>query len=335
MHPRHFLTFRHLAALAVLTAHAFALSGKPPTALLTAFPSLAGFGGFGVTLFFIISGFLISQSWSQSPDAKGFVQKRFLRVFPGLLGCLLFSILVGACFTSMPQNLYWQHSGVREFFINNLLLQTHLELPGVFLENPVPNAVNGSLWTIPIEVTCYLAILLLGMAGLLKNRWMANLSLLVLLALAIGFGDRALLFNQMAWREALPGYYSAFLFGALAYQNQNWLPKSPVLAAGALIVAWWWLPASALTHYLVIASLALFVVNLALALGRRWPETRGSIDLSYGTYLYGFPIEQALVAAFPAFGGWTVLALAIPLCLVFSSLSWYLIERPALRVIRR
>ena len=144
-----FLLLRHLAAFLVLFAHSFVISGQLPTALLAAFPALAGVAVLGVTLFFIISGYLVTQSWVQQPDALAFVRKRFLRIYPGYAVCLLFAVAVGAALTELPAQAYWG-GGVVQYLARNLALQNHLFLPGVFEANPVKSAVNGSLWTIPV-----------------------------------------------------------------------------------------------------------------------------------------------------------------------------------------
>lgn len=329
MAPLNFLWLRHLAAFFVLFAHSFVLSGKLPTELLAFFPALGGVAVLGVTIFFIISGYLVTQSWVRQPDWTAFLRKRFLRVYPGYAACLLFSICLGAALTVVPLPQYFQADGAWSYLLNNLLLKNQLALPGVFESNPVKSAVNGSLWTIPVEVTCYLAVLAMGLVGGLSRPRVAVPVLCVALGLAIGLGQHANLFQATVFSEALPGYYAAFIFGALGFQFRNKLPDSMGLAMG-LLLAVWVLPKHPVTTYASIAALGFFVINLAKWMGKRWPEGPRSIDLSYGIYLYAFPIQQALAQHDPSDSGWVLLFKTLPLCVACATFSWFCIERPAL-----
>src|ERR1035437_6807050 len=114
MNSMHFLSLRLLGALFVLFAHSFVLSGKLPYDLLAVFPAIGGIAALGVTLFFIISGYLITQSWMRQPKVLPFLRKRFLRVFPGLLGCLIFAIAIGGFFTTVPASTYWANKKPRK-----------------------------------------------------------------------------------------------------------------------------------------------------------------------------------------------------------------------------
>ena len=325
-----FLLLRHLAAFLVLFAHSFVISGQLPTALLAAFPALAGVAVLGVTLFFIISGYLVTQSWVQQPDALAFVRKRFLRIYPGYAVCLLFAVGVGAALTELPALAYWG-GGVVQYLARNLALQNHLFLPGVFEANPVKSAVNGSLWTIPVEVTCYAGVLLLGRLGVVRRPAVALVALAGALAAAIVWGEQANLFGATVVAAAMPHYYAAFVCGAACYHLRAWLAWSLPLAS-AVLLASWWVPNALGGLYIGIAALSYFVICLARWMGERWPERRGAMDLSYGIYLYAFPIQQSLAYLFPADSGWHLLFKTLPLCLGCACLSWYGVERPALRL---
>ena len=325
--PLNFLALRYLAALCVLFAHSFVISGKLPLELLAVLPALSGIAVLGVTLFFIISGYLVTQSWTLQPQWWRFARKRLLRIYPAMAACLVFSICLGAVATTVPAMAYWQSAELSAYLVKNLLLQNYLPLPGVFTDNPVNAAVNGSLWTIPIEVSCYLAVMVLGLVGMLQSRGRATCTLLVALVCAVAWGQHVNLFQATVVSAALPLYYAAFICGALVFQWRAQLPTSVLLAASVLI-AMWALPPHAITTVLCTAALSLLVVNLARRLARHWPEGQGSVDLSYGIYLYAFPIQQFLVQTFPQDNGWANFAKALPLCLACAGLSWYFIERP-------
>lgn len=326
-----FLHLRHTAALFVLIAHSFALSGKMPTDVLAAFPALEGIAPLGVTIFFIISGYLVTKSWTQEPSWIVFARKRFLRIYPAFVTCLIFCICVGSVFTNLKQDAYWQSSEVMHYFIKNMLLQNYPPLPGVFEGNPFKSVVNGSLWTIPIEVSCYIGVLMLGISGLLKSKRRSMVCLVAALLWVVFWGQNINIFGATVQSAALPTYYAAFIFGAIFFQLKEWLSPS-MLLAGCLLVVAWFIPSNNFTHFLGIAALGYFVVNLAQWMGHRWSEKRGSIDLSYGIYLYAFPIQQSLSDSFPQDTGWMLLAKTIPLCLICALFSWFVVERPALKL---
>jgi peptidoglycan/LPS O-acetylase OafA/YrhL len=91
--------------------------------------------------------------------------KRALRIFPGLLVCTVLSVVVlGPWLTTLDMATYWRNEHTRGYFTNLVLYMTY-HLPGVFAQNKLPHAVNGSLWSLPIEFLMYLLLALLGLLG--------------------------------------------------------------------------------------------------------------------------------------------------------------------------
>ncbi len=143
-------------AFAVLVGHSYVLTGNPP---------LLGIGwhAYGVMLFFAISGYLITGSWQADPDPLRYAVKRARRIMPGLIVVVLATALVLGPLLSVDPAAYWAGAW-RYVWRNVLLLPLHV-LPGVFTANPYPVAVNGSLWTLPVEVFMYAMTPLLVRAG--------------------------------------------------------------------------------------------------------------------------------------------------------------------------
>src|SRR5262249_6902512 len=118
----------------------------------------------------------VAQSWERDPRALAFWAKRFLRIWPGLLVVTALSACVlGPCITSLSAQEYFSSPGVAKFFYHLKLSGAHNELPGAFTANPWPKAVNGSLWTIRIEVDWYIVLFLLGVFGVLRRRYLVLL----------------------------------------------------------------------------------------------------------------------------------------------------------------
>src|SRR4051794_29915781 len=161
---------RLFAAGCVLFTHSFALTdtGEPAWSRTT----LDG-GSLGVLIFFAISGFLVARSWSYDPRLLSFCAKRALRLLPALVVCLLLTALVlGPLVTTLSTSSYLENPATKRFVLDNATLQTRYTLPGVFgdVPNPHPTIVNGSLWTLPLEVKSYFLIAALGCLGALVAR---------------------------------------------------------------------------------------------------------------------------------------------------------------------
>lgn len=160
---------RFLAAALVIFSHSFALTAMPyePYAWLSGY---ATFGMLAVNIFFILSGFLITKSWLDNPKILIFLKKRILRIMPGLFVAVVFTILViGPLVTTLSFKEYLFNPMTKQYF-NNALLSVSFFLPGVFADNLYKGAVNGSLWTLPIEFRLYMAVLALGVFRLLGKK---------------------------------------------------------------------------------------------------------------------------------------------------------------------
>ncbi len=326
---------RFVAAALVIVSHSFALTGFTEPMV-----GKATLGTLAVAIFFIMSGFLIAQSWEQHPRLGAFLGKRILRIVPGLAGAILFTVLViGPAFTNQPLSTYFASRSVAEY-VNGVFVYTiGSTLPGVFGSNPVSGAVNGSLWTLPYEFTAYLLVALLGMFALLQRR--RRLIALFLLLLPLNY-----ILRRWAPDLHLPFFYleagilaqlgTYFMAGTVLYVLRDRVRLSGGLALAALAVfalsSLWptaWLYVSLLTLPYIVIYLAFMPAGRLTRFGRHG-------DFSYGLYIYAFPVQQALVAG--ADGGLSplrLLALSFPITLLLAMCSWQLIEAPALRLKRR
>lgn len=147
--------FRLLAAFLVIVGHAYPILQQPnlPYFLNSSISSYA------VKLFFALSGYLIVASWIRDPNAFRFLVKRALRIFPALILVVVLSACVlGPLVTTMSPKEYFAAPLFWSYFMN-IKLYIIYALPGVFEENIYPNAVNGSLWSLPAEFFMYLLVL--------------------------------------------------------------------------------------------------------------------------------------------------------------------------------
>lgn len=157
--PNNFDAVRILSAIAVLVGHAFVLTGNGPAPTLFAIPLHT----IAVAVFFSISGYLIAGSWERVPVWDRFLWHRCLRIFPGLIALVLVTVfIVGPLISSLSILEYFANSETYKYLQSASTLATY-SLPGVFgSEIHAVSAVNGSLWTLGVELICYFFVLGVG-----------------------------------------------------------------------------------------------------------------------------------------------------------------------------
>lgn len=347
-----FDVLRLAAALAVFLAHGeyfYRLQVPVP------FPEHS-LGSLAVYVFFFISGYLVCQSWERQPVWQAFWVKRLVRVFPGLVVAVAFYIFVlGWIVTTLPSSAYWQAPGTWLNFSNNAAgLGSVNVLPGVFESNPLAGAVNGSLWTVRYELIMYFVLAVLSWCGR-GRRW---IYLIVALALALlwqlarrGEWDTALevaggpVANLFRWADfgafGVP-FFLGCTMAAYAVRPRLWTAAVALLAMlsalyveSALLrqIAVWTLIACGIFY---LAHMGCSDASAAGSASVQGPS-RGRVDLSYGVYIYAFPIQQAATEQCLA-RGWSLsvcLLLSLVPILLLAWLSWYGVERPSMRAAQR
>lgn len=309
---------RLLASLMVLWSHQHALLALPEATIPVFNSSL------GLIVFFAISGYLNTRSLLRNPSWWRFLLRRGRRIYPGLLGAALFCVALGAAVTTADALSFWL--AVPRFVFKNatVLFGIDYKLPGVFESNPYPGAVNGSLWTLPIEVKFYIYLAIIAVAVRYRLPLFLGAVLAVLAAVLIWF--------QMTSRNVGAAYSEQFavVFAAgcaLALLEQARGPMvAAVSLAGLAIAAWLMGGAAAL-----LPATALAVIVLGKLPSPAW--LRPPLDISYGVYLFAFPVQQ--VVAGLAWPFWPSLALSTLATLALGIVSALCIERPALRGTRR
>jgi peptidoglycan/LPS O-acetylase OafA/YrhL len=318
---------RLIAASAVVLGHSFSIAGEVPHAFLGhAVSTLA------VMVFFAISGYLITRSWMNDPNAWRFALRRARRIFPALAGVVLFCVfLLGPVLTTLPLDQYASNPHTLRY-LGNMVLYISYSLPLVFPNNIIPHAVNGSLWTLPVEVAMYALTPIFVLFG----RW--RLALLSLLALAIYLDVYAIIARPTEIVLAGTGFWSAarlapyFTVGAVIARFGLERSLNPILGIAALVA----LQIAPLGPGTREALLCLILPYATLAVGlRSWPVLRAFGrygDASYGIYLWSFPVQQtAIFLLGPLGGGWGNFAVAMPVSLALGMLSWHGLEKHMLR----
>ena len=160
---------RFLAASAVIYAHAFNLQNlRDPLESVTGRST----GSLAVAIFFSLSGFLIAKSITTRESLMEFLIARALRILPALLVVnFLVVIVAGLVWTNLGTGDFFANpESWSYFFWNSSLLKCQFQLPGVFEQNPYGPAVNGSLWTLPVEARMYGLVFLAGLTSVLFGK---------------------------------------------------------------------------------------------------------------------------------------------------------------------
>jgi peptidoglycan/LPS O-acetylase OafA/YrhL len=330
-----FDVLRLLAASFVLFSHSYALTGNAEP-----FADVSGwtFGEIGVVMFFAMSGFLIAKSWNEQPRLAPFSVKRGLRLLPALIVAVAVTVFViGPIFTVLPLSTYFTDPTTWLYLIRCSFLITFFgTLPGVFETNPYPDAVNGSLWTLPVEACCYALAAALGTLGLLRRSGLLfGLSVLLVLCVTplspIAIAPAGGTTGGNLSLVILLG--ATFVLGSLAYSLRVRLHLSWLIAA--LLMALWvvtWGGGWARPTGILAIAFTVLVLAFRTPAGLRRLTAPG--DVSYGIYVYAFPVQQSVAAIWGAIDPLLMMAIAFPVTYALAFLSWRLVERPALALKR-
>lgn len=295
----------------------------------------------GVKIFFLISGYLIAQSFLNDSNIFRYAVRRIFRIIPGLIGVVLFAVfMVGPVFTVLPVSEYFAN-GMTWSYLKNIVLYVQYFLPGVFEANPYPNAINGSLWTLPVEVMMYVAVPVIFLLFRKGNKVMIAGVLAVVLEianLAIGkFRPDAFYViygtDMVSALSIIPYFFLGIVF--LSSKVKKYLNLQ--LAIGILCIAEMMNFSSLKSEITVFVVLPYFIFSFAFAEEPKFVKCFSKNDFSYGLYLYGFVIQQVIVKILWEHQLTLNVYFVICACAttVFGMLSWFLIERPAQRLAKK
>jgi peptidoglycan/LPS O-acetylase OafA/YrhL len=279
-------------------------------------------------MFFALSGFLVAGSLERN-RLHHFLALRFIRIIPALaFEVVVSACLIGAAFTSLQLTKYFSSGDFYMYFLNVAGI-IHVTLPGVFQNNPLPELSNPQLWTIPYELECYMVLAGLSLLGLVWKRYYllwVTLGLIIARTIYASFikaEDPSLILAG--------GHFSGrilvimFLVGVLAYRHRDKIPYNDLLGYASLLAIVLLFKFPSLT-WLGALPTGYFVVWFGL---KQLPAIPFG-DLSYGVYLFHFPVTQMLMASL---GGliaywWLFASVSLIGSAVFAAVSWRFIEKP-------
>ena len=286
-------------------------------------------GTVAVSGFFLISGYLVVKSYTNSVSVKDYLVKRLLRIWPGYAVAFLISVLVvaplgGAKLADIN-------------VLNNVTCFLTFQAPcvdGVVFHGLSQEKVNGSMWTISYEMRCYVLVILLGACGFLHDRrkflaLTACLGVAVFLPLNIKLPFYRV-FGSLSADVLLIGLFCA---GGVFYLYRDRIRFRVGYAVIALPI-WLALQFSVATAQIALMTAGAYILFYVATrkgdnfIGRFTENT----DLSYGIYLYSYPIQQLILWRDRDIGTYKLLGISLVGAWVLGALSWYVVERPALRL---
>lgn len=330
LRQNNFDILRFMFAFVVLLVHAHVLSGADQLAILSELFS----SEIAVKSFFVVSGFLIFMSYENSRSIGNYFVKRARRIYPAYFFIVIICAVLGSVFSAYAWEDYFSPQVLKYVSANLLFLNfLHPNLPGLFESNS-PQAVNGALWTLKIEVMFYLLVPLAVMAFRKFGR-MQVLAILYICSVIYSVIMESLAGKTgsgfyLELQRQLPGQLAFFIAGAAGYYYFHYLAKYAALLVASAVAAFAmqaWLPWVAIQP----AALGVLVVFFACVI-----PCLGNFgkygDFSYGIYIVHFPILQTLVA-YGLFkeSPWSMLLLAGALVMTAAILLWHFIEKPFLR----
>lgn len=324
--------FRIYLALVVFFAHYSILTQTPayfPTNFFI-FNST-----FAVNCFFIVSGYLITKSWIKRPDIRQYSSSRIKRILPLYFLVVCSSFILGIFTTSLPPSQFFQTGGIHYLLFNLVFLNfLHPDMPGLFTHNPV-HAVNGSLWTIKLEVAFYLLVpIIYSITQTKKSRFYITVILFILSLIAAYltnyFVHKLHLPNQLTYQ--IQSYFCYFMAGAIFNFISPTKKTMVVLFISSILYFCLypnWEDLRGINLFSSTAT-AVFVITICEYIKPSISVPNKVGDISYGIYALHFPIIQFLIQFRIIQNDFLSMLLTLFIVLILSLLSWHLFEKKIL-----
>jgi peptidoglycan/LPS O-acetylase OafA/YrhL len=305
-------------------SHHFVMLGRPE-------PGVSQWNTYGfiaVAVFFSISGYLMVGAVDRSENFLQFMRRRARRLLPAMVVCaFLMTYVLGACYTKEPLLEYLTSKWALKNWAQWSVFHAQA-MPGVFASFIFPNAINGSVWTLPIEISCYVII------GAAIMVWQRPLQVVATLFTGAVLGTMWITHTGTGFSfYGIPlnfffMFNVCFMGGALmALTEATWQPMRWHLV-GVALLSIWLLRGTAEMNVFGMMGATMLVIVIATLLKDRL--IAGRFDISYGIYIYAFPIQQLVVNQLTQ-RFWPSLLLSVALTCVAGWLSYRFVERPFLR----
>jgi peptidoglycan/LPS O-acetylase OafA/YrhL len=279
---------RHIAAYMVLISHHFILSGLSEPVFL----KWSTYGTIAVAVFFSISGYFMAESFSRSDNFIEFMVKRCRRIFPALIMCsFVMYFIIGILFnTASPLTYLLSGDAFIKILRNSVFIQE--QIPGVFSDFKYKDIINGSLWTLPIEFTCYMII---GCFLSMSNSWKTPAILLcfaIVATIAINYQTDLYTYYAVPFKY-LALFMIPFSLGAiLSFTKESWWKyRFKLLLISCLML----IATTGKPEIQIIGLICVTLLTIIIGTSINDKIISRKFDISYGVYIYAFPVQQIVI----------------------------------------
>lgn len=329
-----FNIIRFASAIMVIYGHMFSIMkiGNTPIFMGQTISTI------GINILFLISGYLVGQSYERDPNLLRYVIRRSFRVMPGLIVLVLLTVFViGEIFTTGSHIAYLTHPLIGQY-LSNILLKISYSLPNVFDANPYATAINGSLWSLPVEVFMYAVLPVIAFSlkkVKIRTELLAGITVFMIV-LSFIFQDTPSLSSIVHYQVIISAALAVapyFLVGYLFSQPK--IKKILNLQAALFMFIFFAFIqfTTEVSEAMLFFVLPYVVFSIALTAKPIFKNFGTKNDYSYGLYLYGFVSQQMLMNIFAVqmhadLPFYAYLLMSIGLALLFAFFSWHCVEKP-------
>jgi len=322
---------RLLLAILVIISHSpEIIDGNESREILTSIFGTVTFGMLAVDGFFLISGYLILKSFQNASSIKSYLIKRLLRIYPGFIVASLICIFIFAPLSEGSKILFNNEPYLWFKRILSLLVLKAPVVEGAFSKNHFPE-LNASMWTIKYEFICYLILPLLFYLKLIHKKYFIGILFLTIFIFFI--------FDPAAQRTdfvVMARFLCAFLVGGCFYHYRDIIQFNIFLTMISLVGV------IVCLFSKFFAEIGLFIFggyllfNFALNYKNKVINAIGEkTDISYGVYLYAWPVQSLFVQYFPKIKPYQLTFLTLMIVVPLAILSFKFVEKPFMDLKKR
>lgn len=283
-------------------------------------------GQMRVKAFFTITGFLVVYSFLRRKSLKVYFWKRVLRILPAYVTTILMCYLVGFFFSSTSFDNYYFSLQSMKYLVANLSFMNFIEpsLPGLFTDNPTGPAVNGSLWSMKLEVLFY--VLVPFIIWLIRKFGKLYVLIPLLVVFSLFRIKYNISFNTMIY--FFTGTAVLFYFERIFQYIKLLFPATIIL-----IVTIYYFD-NDITSFFEPIVFSMLIIEIAYFC-KPLNFLQGHDNISYGLYLYHYPVVQVLVQyRMHDYNIYLTFLLTMLFSVSLALVSWYVIEKPLLKMVR-
>ncbi|MES2431795.1 MAG: acyltransferase [Bacteroidota bacterium] len=329
MHNNNFNFLRLLGALLVIFSHSFYITGQDifePINLITR-KQFEG-SAFGLCIFFFISGFFVTKSGFNSSSILSFLKKRILRIYPALIIVVLLSVFIaGPALTTLSIKTYFLHADTWKYLTTISGFRIRMDLPGVFNEAAYHlHNFNVSLWTIALELCLYVSLACLLI--ILKNKKIFTVAtLIIVLSIFVILALKTTEQYVISLNLTAVFYLGAFVASSELNKKQVLLSFFTVTTT-YIILKTIKTPINPAFLLLPVLAFPIYLIGFFDKI-----KLRFNTDISYGLYIFAFPIGQIIykILGYTS-SSYTIFFLTILVTIPIALASWFLIEKPCIQL---